>query len=173
MKVRIFTDGACSDNPGPGGWAAIVSLHESTQTLKGLDTSTTNNRMELMAVVRALQAVMSGKFGNDIAPGKDKIEVCSDSAYVVNAINDKWIAKWKLNGWKTTKGKDVKNKDLWEELMALLAAFKSAKFQIRFVKVKGHSGDCFNELADKLAKEQVEVAKRAKLAEDTFEEAIR
>lgn len=159
MKVRIFTDGACSDNPGPGGWAAIVSLHERTEALKGYEVCTTNNRMELMAVVQALRAVMGGKFGNDIAPVKDKIEICSDSAYVVNAVNDKWMVKWRLNGWKTTKGKDVKNRDLWEELMALLAAFKSAKYQVRFVKVKGHAGDCFNEMADKLAKEQVEAAK--------------
>lgn len=172
MKISIYTDGACSENPGPGGWAAIVNLHERTVVLKGGETCTTNNRMELKAVVEALRAVMSGKFGDEIVRGKDKLEICSDSAYVVNAVNDKWVVKWRLNGWKTTKGKDVKNRDLWEELMMLLAAFKDAKFQLRFVKVKGHANDHCNEMADKVAKEQVEVYRRVKLAEDAFEEAI-
>lgn len=158
MKVRIFTDGACSDNPGPGGWAAIVNLKDGTQVLKGCEVNTTNNRMELMAVTKVLSEIMNNGIPS-FNKAKDKIEVYSDSAYVVNAINDKWTVKWKLNGWKTTKGKDVKNKDLWEELMLLLMAFKSAKISIRFVKVKGHNGDVFNEKADEIARSQVEVAK--------------
>lgn len=162
MKVRIFTDGACSENPGPGGWAAIVNLKEGNHILKGYEINTTNNRMELMAVTKVLSELMSnGIEGFD--KGKDKIEVHSDSAYVVNAINDKWTVKWKLNGWKTTKGKDVKNRDLWEELMSLLLALKDAKISIRFVKVKGHNGNAFNEKADEIARGQVEVAKQAML----------
>ena len=158
MKYRIFTDGACSENPGPGGWASIITLKDGNYILKGNEVSTTNNRMELMAVVKTLSFLMSnGIDGFNMA--KDKIEIHSDSAYVVNAINDKWTIKWKLNGWKTTKGKDVKNKDLWEELMSLMGAFKTAKCEIRFVKVKGHNGNALNELADEVARSQVEAAR--------------
>lgn len=158
MKIRIFTDGACSENPGPGGWAAIINLQDGAKILKGYEVNTTNNRMELMAVTKGLSEIMSDGI-HGFNKSKDKIEVHSDSAYVVNAINDKWTVKWKLNGWKTTKGKDVKNRDLWEELMMLLMAFKSANIPIRFIKVKGHNGDVFNEKADEVARSQVEVAR--------------
>lgn len=158
MKIRIFTDGACSDNPGPGGWAAIVNLKEETQIIKGYEVDTTNNRMELMAVTKALSALLDGDV-NGFDKTKDKVEIHSDSAYVVNAINDKWTAKWKLNGWKTSKGNDVKNKDLWLELMNNISRFKAENIHLRFVKVKGHSGDVFNEKADAIARGQVEVAK--------------
>lgn len=158
MKFRIFTDGACSENPGPGGWAAIMACNDGNQILKGYEVNTTNNRMELMAVVKVLSHIMSkGIDGFNVQ--KDKIEIHSDSAYVVNAINDKWTIKWKLNGWKTTKGKDVKNRDLWEELMSLMLAFKESKVFIQFVKVKGHKGIALNELADETARKQVEIAK--------------
>ena len=171
MKFRIFTDGACSENPGPGGWAAIMNLKEGQVVLKGYETSTTNNRMELMAVVEVLSEIMKhGIEGFD--KSKDKIEVISDSAYVVNAINDKWTVKWRLNGWKTTKGKDVKNRELWEELTSLLMSFKSDGIKVSFVKVKGHDGNVFNEAADEIARKQVEIAKRVILAEEAFEEAI-
>lgn len=159
MRVRIYTDGACSGNPGPGGWAAIVSLNENMKVLKGFESSTTNNRMELMAVVNAMKAVMSGDVA--INPQKDKVEIYSDSAYVVNAVNDKWTVKWKINGWKTVKGKEVKNRDLWEEYMALSLAFKEAKIYLRLIKVKGHNGDQLNEMADRCAREQADAAKMA------------
>lgn len=158
MKLRIFTDGACSDNPGPGGWAAIINLKEGYAVLKGHETSTTNNRMELMAVVKVLSKIMKESI-DGFDKSKDKIEIHSDSAYVVNAINDKWTVKWKLNGWKTTKGADVKNRELWEELMSLLMAFKSNGIKISFIKVKGHNGNALNEMADKVARSQVEEAK--------------
>lgn len=158
MKLRIFTDGACSDNPGPGGWAAIINLKEGYTVLKGYEINTTNNKMELMAVVKALSKIMKESI-DGFDKEKDKVEIHSDSAYVVNAINDKWTVKWKLNGWKTTKGKDVKNRELWEELMSLLMAFKSNGIKISFVKVKGHNGNALNEMADKVARSQVEEAK--------------
>lgn len=158
MKLRIFTDGACSDNPGPGGWAAIINLKEGYTVLKGYEINTTNNKMELMAVVKALSKIMKEPI-DGFNKEKDKVEIHSDSAYVVNAINDKWTVKWKLNGWKTTKGKDVKNRELWEELMSLLMAFKSNDVKISFVKVKGHDGNALNEMADKVARSQVEEAK--------------
>lgn len=158
MKFRIFTDGACSENPGPGGWAAIINLKEGYNILKGHEFDATNNRMELMAVVKALSKIMKEPI-DGFNKEKDKVEIHSDSAYVVNAINDKWTVKWKLNGWKTTKGKDVKNKELWEELMSLLMAFKSDGIKISFVKVKGHNGNALNEIADEIAKSQVEEAK--------------
>lgn len=159
MKFRIFTDGACSENPGPGGWAAIMNLKEGHVIFKGCEINTTNNRMELLAVVEVLSEIM--KHGIEgFNKSKDKIEVISDSAYVVNAINDKWTVKWKLNGWKTTKGKDVKNRELWEELTSLLMSFKSDGIKISFVKVKGHNGNVFNEAADEIARKQVEVAKQ-------------
>lgn len=158
MKLRIFTDGACSDNPGPGGWAAIINLKEGYTVLKGYEINTTNNKMELMAVVKALSKIMKEPI-DGFNKEKDKVEIHSDSAYVVNAINDKWTVKWKLNGWKTTKGKDVKNRELWEELMSLLMAFESNGVKISFVKVKGHDGNALNEMADKVARSQVEEAK--------------
>ena len=166
MKVRIFTDGACSGNPGPGGWAAIINLKDGNQIMKGYEESTTNNRMELMAVTKVLSHVMEhGIEGFD--KSKDKIEVYSDSAYVINAINDKWTLKWKLNGWKTTKGKDVKNRDLWEELMGLILAFKSGKVSLQFIKVKGHNGNASNELADEMARGQSELARQVTLSKET------
>lgn len=157
MKIRVFTDGACSGNPGPGGWAAIVHTFENMVVLKGYETNTTNNRMELMAVVEAAKKIVEGNV-DGVDAKTDKIEIHSDSAYVVNAINDKWTSKWKLNGWKTTKGNDVKNKDLWEMLISLLYRCKKERISIRFVKVKGHTGDPFNEMADKIAVEQSNVA---------------
>lgn len=171
MRIRIFTDGACSENPGPGGWGAVIATHEGNQILKGFEEETTNNRMELTAVVKVLSHIMANGI-TGFNPAKDKIEIHSDSAYVINAINDKWIIKWKLNGWKTTKGKDVKNRDLWEEFMSLTMAFKSSKMSIQFVKVKGHKGIALNELADEIAKEQANVAKSAILTGNALEEAI-
>lgn len=148
MKVRIFTDGACSKNPGPGGWAAIFNYANECKILGGREEMTTNNRMELKAVIEALRLVVKKERKNC-----DEYELFSDSAYVVNSINNNWIDKWKENGWKTTKGDDVKNRDLWEEFEELRAKVKSLGICVKIIKIKGHAGNTFNELADKVAKE--------------------
>ena len=158
MKTRIFTDGACSCNPGPGGWAAIFNRSESAETFSGNETLTTNNRMELTAATQAVIQICR------IKPNKvDDFEIYSDSAYVINAVNNEWISKWKLNDWKTTKGEDVKNKDLWEQLCKYLNILKKNDITISFIKVKGHSGNCFNEMADKVAVEESNKAKKGKV----------
>lgn len=154
MKVRIFTDGACSENPGPGGWAAVFYTDKGTKCLKGHERDTTNNRMELMAVVRAMEKVF--KNGNK----RNTYEISSDSAYVVNSINNGWIEVWKTNGWKTTRKEDIKNKDLWARYLSARHNLTEAGIKLVIIKVKGHSGNSFNEYVDKLAKEEVLKAKR-------------
>lgn len=151
MKLRVFTDGACSENPGAGGWAAVFNLKNGYKVISGHEASTTNNRMELMAVIKALQKAISKGILNDV-------EVHSDSAYVVNAVTKGWFVRWKVNGWKTTSGEDVKNRDLWEELDKLMKQMHG----FELVKVKGHSGNTFNEIADKAAREEVLKAKAEK-----------
>lgn len=141
MKIRVFTDGSCLENPGPGGWAAVFAFESGVKTLSGNEKQTTNNRMELLAATKALEKASMLCF--------DEIEIVSDSAYVVNAITKGWLEVWKRNGWKNAKGKDVKNKDLWEKLDSVILGCKSNIF---FKKVKGHSGNTFNELADELAR---------------------
>lgn len=158
MKIRIFTDGACSENPGSGGWAAIFNTCKKCTTYSGNEQYTTNNRMELKAVVESLKQVIKSYGETKDVEGID-FELYSDSAYVVNAINNKWIEKWKLNGWKTTKQADVKNKDLWEEFCFNRNKACSLGIYIKFIKIKGHSGNSFNEMVDKLAKEEVIKAK--------------
>lgn len=150
MKLRIFTDGACSDNPGPGGWAAVFCLKNGYKTISGNEKETTNNRMELIAVIEAIKKAKSKGF--------EDIEVHSDSAYVVNAVNKGWITNWKFNNWKTAKKDDVKNKDLWVQLDELI----SGENKITFIKVKGHSGNTFNEIADDLAVVERDKAKELK-----------
>ena len=120
MKVRIFTDGACSENPGPGGWAAVFNTADKCKTISGNEKMTTNNRMELRAVIEAYTKVLSKKPKTDVV-----YELYSDSAYVVNSINNGWIDKWQQNNWKTTKNDDVKNRDLWEQLAFLRNKTKS------------------------------------------------
>lgn len=157
MRVRIYTDGACSKNPGPGGWAAIVCVADDNVELSGCEPDTTNNRMELKAVVESLSYLIK----NLAYDPSSEFELLSDSAYVINAINGAWAVKWKMCGWKTAKGDDVKNRDLWEELLYMLGAIKLAKVKLKFTKVKGHSGNFFNERVDRLAKEQSAIAKLA------------
>lgn len=153
MKVRIFTDGACSENPGPGGWAAVFNTDRECKVLKGHEESTTNNRMELMAVVRSMEMVCAkGKRSNTY-------EIFSDSAYVVNSINNLWVDVWRLNGWKTTRGEDIKNKDLWERFIRARIGLRSKGIILKIIKIKGHAGNTFNEYVDKLAKEEVLKAK--------------
>lgn len=156
MKVRIFTDGACSENPGPGGWGAVFNTDDKCLTISGYELETTNNRMELQAVVESIKKILSLK-----APEDNDYELYSDSAYVVNAINNKWIDKWQTNGWKTTKLDDVKNKDLWKQFMFYRTRARSSGAHIQFFKIKGHSGNTFNEMVDKLAKSEVLKAKEA------------
>lgn len=141
---RIYTDGACSGNPGPGGWAVLFLLPNELKTFSGYELETTNNRMELIAVIRSLNLSLKNITIRDYK----RIEIFSDSAYVVNAISKGWLKKWKNNGWKTGNGEEVKNIDLWEATDKLLNDLKP---KVVFIKVKGHAGDKFNEIVDKEA----------------------
>ena len=136
MKYKIYTDGACSGNPGPGGWAAIIiSDNEIKETFFGSEKNTTNNQMELTAPIKAIQ-----KFKK-----KSEILIFTDSTYVRDGITT-WIKKWEKNGWKTALKKPVKNKDLWKKLKNL-----SSKHSIKWIWIKGHSQDKYNNLVDELA----------------------
>lgn len=139
--ITVYTDGACSGNPGIGGWSAIVIDGSNTKKLSGAEKETTNNRMELQAIIEGLNAVE----GNS-----QKVFVYSDSAYSVNPINEGWIYGWQLNGWKTSSKEAVKNVDLWLELLDLMR-----KHDVTFVKVKGHANDKLNNECDTLAKNAI------------------
>lgn len=154
MLIRVYTDGACSENPGPGGWAMVFNFDDECKTDAGMEKETTNNRMELTAVMKALQKMeqISKHRNHDY-------ELYSDSAYVVNSINNCWLTKWKLNGWKTTTGSDIKNKDLWLNVDNCLRNLQHKNINLKIIKIKGHAGHTFNELVDKLAKEQSMIAK--------------
>ena len=133
----IYTDGACSGNPGPGGWGVVMYHGRKTKELSGGDPSTTNNRMEMQAVIEALKAIKPG-FGG-------KTVLFSDSTYVLKGLQE-WLPGWKRRGWKTAAKKPVKNVDLWQELDAL-----NQQRDIDWRWVKGHAGDVGNERADELA----------------------
>ena len=139
-QVEIFTDGACKGNPGPGGWGALLRYEQHEKQLFGGERLTTNNRMELMAVIQALQALKR----------KSRVKVTTDSQYVKNGITQ-WIHGWKRNGWKTAAKKAVKNADLWQALDS-----ETAKHDVEWAWVKGHSGHPENELADQLANRGIE-----------------
>lgn len=139
-EVIIYTDGACSGNPGPGGWGSILMYKENKKEISGGKKDTTNNVMELTAVIEALKLL---KF-------RCKVSVYSDSAYVVNAFNQKWIYGWMKNGWKNASKEPVKNKELWEELYEL-----TKEHEVTFIKVKGHSDNEFNNRCDEMAREEV------------------
>jgi len=141
--VEIFTDGACRGNPGPGGWGAILRLARNEKELWGGARETTNNRMELTAVIRALEALKRPVSGR----------VHTDSQYVLKGINE-WIHGWKRNGWKTASRQPVKNADLWERLDAL-----SRQHKLEWVWVKGHAGHPENERADALANRGIDELK--------------
>ena len=136
-KVVIYTDGACSGNPGPGGWGAILIYGEHRKEIKGGEAETTNNRMELIAAIRAIELINR----------RSEIELHTDSSYLRDGIT-KWISKWKRNGWKTAQKKPVKNDDLWKELDKLRTCH-----DISWHWVKGHAGHPLNERADELARE--------------------
>ena len=139
-KIYIYTDGACRGNPGPGGWGALLKYENHTKEIKGGSLLTTNNIMELTAVIESLNLL---KF-------KSKVVVITDSAYVKNGITT-WIHNWKLKGWKTASKKPVKNKELWMKLDAL-----SSKHDILWKWVKGHSGNPDNDRADFLANQGID-----------------
>ena len=149
--IMVYTDGACSNNPGgPGGWAATLNFEERYDVISGYSLCTTNNRMELTAVVESIKYLTKRK-------GYRKIVINSDSAYIVNCVNKGWIYEWAKKGWKTKQGKDVSNSDLWIELHSILS---KENVVISFNKVKGHSGNTFNDIADEEAKKEVEYAKK-------------
>lgn len=154
LKIKIYTDGACSDNPGPGGWACVFNTEKKCKVFSGREESTTNNRMELKAVIESFRKITKLRNAKEYG-----FELYSDSAYVVNSINNGWVEKWQRNNWKTTKEDDVKNKDLWEEFISLRSKAESLGICITIIKIKGHNGNTFNELVDKLAKEESMKAK--------------
>ncbi len=139
-SVVIHTDGACRGNPGPGGWGAVLNYRGNQKTLQGFEPDTTNNRMELTAVIQALRALKRGC----------AVELITDSKYVMTGINE-WLANWKRNGWKTAAKKPVKNSDLWQQLET-----ETGRHDLTWRWVKGHSGDPGNELADQLANEAID-----------------
>lgn len=141
--VEIFTDGACSGNPGPGGWGALLRYGSVEKELSGAEPETTNNRMELMAAIVALETL---KRPSDVV-------LTTDSKYVLTGITE-WISKWKLNGWKGADKKPVKNQDLWERL-----SLAAAPHKVRYIWVKGHDGHAENERVDALARMAIEQLK--------------
>jgi ribonuclease HI len=153
MKVKIYTDGACSVNTGKGGWGMVVCLPNKTVQKSGYEEPTTNNRMELTGATKAIQYVLDMIYQGSAKV--DELEIISDSAYVVNAINLNWMYFWKNNGYINSKGEQVKNKDLWDLLDSLLQEAKFIDLNVVFTKVKGHAGNSMNELADKLATGEV------------------
>ena len=136
-KVVIYTDGACSGNPGPGGWGAVLLHGENRLELSDGEKLTTNNRMELIGPITALKAL---KFPCDV-------QLYSDSAYLINAFRNHWIDNWQRNGWKTASKKPVENQDLWQELLTLCGIH-----HIEWIKVKGHADNEENNRCDALAR---------------------
>jgi ribonuclease HI len=136
QTIHIWTDGACSGNPGPGGWGAVLRYGETEKELSGAEAATTNNRMELMAAIEALSALKR----------ESKVLLHTDSKYVMEGVT-KWIHGWKKNGWKTADKKPVKNEDLWRRLDAA-----NARHEVTWKWVKGHSDDVMNDRADALAR---------------------
>ena len=145
--IEIYTDGACKGNPGPGGWGVLLRSGASTKELFGGEAQTTNNRMELLAVIQALEALKR----------PCHVVLHADSQYVLKGINE-WLAGWKAKGWKTASKQPVKNVDLWQRLDALVAG---GGHRIEWRWVKGHDGDPGNERADWLANQGVDLARRA------------
>ena len=139
-KVIIYTDGACSGNPGPGGWAAILMYKDKQKEISGGMKNTTNNVMELTAALEALKLL---KFPCEV-------DLYSDSAYVVNAFLQGWIYNWVKKGWKTSGKEPVKNKEIWQELYDLTKIHK-----VNFIKVKGHSDNKYNNRCDELARKAI------------------
>lgn len=140
-KIYVYTDGACSGNPGPGGYAALIIRGNKEHEVVGYQPNTTNNRMEMMAVIEGLKEIKDGS----------EIKLVSDSNYVLKGLKE-WVTGWKKRGWKTASNKPVKNRDLWIQLDNIVQ-----KFNIEYVKVKGHSGHEYNERVDTLARKQIDI----------------
>jgi ribonuclease HI len=135
-EVELWTDGACSGNPGPGGWAALLHMGEHERVLSGGEPQTTSNRMELSGVIHGLRALKR--------PCRVRLHV--DSSYVKNAFTNGWLTRWQRNGWATSEKQPVKNRELWQELLV-----EVARHEIEWVKVAGHNGVALNERVDRLA----------------------
>lgn len=139
-KIYLYTDGACSGNPGPGGYAALIINENKKYQIVGYEPNTTNNRMEMMAVIEGMKEIKEGS----------EVRLISDSNYVLKGLEE-WVSAWKKRGWKTASNKPVKNQDLWIELDSIIS-----KYKVEYIKVKGHSGHKLNERVDALAREQIE-----------------
>ncbi|MED1781597.1 ribonuclease HI [Brevibacillus fortis] len=135
-EVEIYTDGACSGNPGPGGWGAVLMYGQHIKEMSGAEPHTTNNKMELLAAIKALSTLKE----------PCKVTLYSDSAYLVNCFKQGWYKGWLKNGWKNSKGQPVENQDLWKELLQLMDTHK-----VEYVKVKGHADNKWNNRCDELA----------------------
>ena len=140
-KVVIYTDGACSCNPGPGGWGAVLIFNGHEKQISGFENNTTNNRMEMLAVINALSMLKE----------PCEVDLYSDSAYVVNAFLQHWVDDWQKNNWKTSGKKEVKNIELWKQLLALCDTHS-----ITWHKVKGHADNEYNNICDRLARGEVD-----------------
>ena len=146
-RVQIYTDGACSGNPGPGGWAAILQFAGKSKELSGHMSGTTNNRMELFAVISGIGALKE----------PCAVQVFTDSTYVANAFNERWIENWQRNGWLTSEKKPVENTDLWKLLLQII---RVKGHDVAFTKVKGHSDDPLNNRCDELARAAIKEYRR-------------
>ena len=149
-KITIYTDGACKGNPGPGGWGVLLEYNGRRKTLKGGETQTTNNRMEMMAAIAALETLREAC----------DVSLFTDSKYVMQGLNE-WLPGWKARGWKTASKQPVKNQDLWQRLDAAVQ-----RHRIEWQWVKGHAGIPGNEMADQLANQAIEEMQGAGLAEN-------
>lgn len=145
-KVDIYTDGACSGNPGIGGWCAILIYNGIEKAISGFNKQTTNNRMEVFAIIQGLAALKE----------RCEVTIYSDSAYAVNAIENGWLESWKRNGWRTGDNKEVKNIDLWNDL-----SLRMSEHNVKFVKVKGHADNEHNNLCDKTARAEIDKCRAA------------
>ncbi|MCL2197888.1 MAG: ribonuclease HI [Defluviitaleaceae bacterium] len=143
-KVTIYTDGACSGNPGPGGYGVVLIYGSHRKEISDGEALTTNNRMEMMGVIKGLQMLKQ----------PCEVEIYSDSKYVVDAIEKGWAIRWKQNGWKRNKKEEALNPDLWEEMLALLE-----KHKVKFNWIKGHAGHPENERCDELARAAIYMAR--------------
>ncbi len=141
MKVTIYTDGACSGNPGPGGYGAILMYNDIKKEISGGEKNTTNNKMELLAAIEALKMLNM----------PCEVDLYSDSAYLINCFNNNWLESWKKNGWRNSKKEEVKNIDLWQELDKLNKTHK-----INWIKVKGHADNEYNNRCDYLARHEIQ-----------------
>jgi len=141
-KVQIYTDGACSGNPGPGDWGSILIYGDSEKDLSGFEANTTNQRMELFAALKAFEALKEPCL----------VELYSDSAYLINAFRQRWFDRWENNGWLNSQKKPVENQDLWRGLLE-----QSRKHQVSWIKVKGHADNVYNNRCDALARAAIRI----------------